>query len=126
MLDDLTRTPEWLNGCTQLDKVSQPPNAVGTKLRYHYKYGRKHGVMDGSIVVREPDRRLAMSFKDKLMEVSVDFATAPQGVEGATMTHTITINTKGFGKMLGPVVSRHLPEQTIAAMMALKQIVEGG
>jgi hypothetical protein len=57
----------------------------------------------------------------------VDFALAPGEAAGTTsLTHTIDIEAKGFlGKLLTPVISRQLPDQTKGAMAALKALVEG-
>src|SRR5262245_1641417 len=76
-LDDVTRAPEWLKRCTQLDNLSGGPTAVGTMLKYHYKDGSRTGVMDGEVVAREQDRKLTNHFTDKMMEVTVDFDVAP-------------------------------------------------
>ncbi len=33
LLDDLGRTPEWLERCTGIERLSAGPNEVGSKLR---------------------------------------------------------------------------------------------
>ena len=43
--------------------------------------------MDGQIIAREPDRHFAMKFTDKMMDVTVDFVAASDGV-GTTLTHS--------------------------------------
>jgi uncharacterized protein YndB with AHSA1/START domain len=127
ILDDVTRAPEWLKRCTQLDNVTGGPTAVGTKLRYHYKDGGRTGVMDGEVVAREQDRKLTNHFVDKMMDVTVDFDVEPGPADQQTkLTHTITINTKGFGKLMTPMISRQLPAQTESAMTELKKLVESG
>ena len=65
-----------------------------------------------------------MKFSDKMMEVTVDFVAASDGV-GTTLTHSIDINTKGFGMVFAPLIKRQLPKQTIDAMTALKAMAEG-
>lgn len=124
LLDDTSRTPEWLSRCTGIDKLSEGPNRVGTKLRYHYKSGGRAGSMDGEITVHEPARRLTMLYVDKMMDVTVDFVTAPEGV-GTSLTHNINIQPKGFGKVFTPLIKRSLPKQTLDAMAKLKAIAEG-
>jgi len=39
VIDDFTKTPQWLQSCTQLDKLGDDPNTVGTRLVYHDKVG---------------------------------------------------------------------------------------
>ena len=50
----------------------------------------------------------------------------PPSADQTTLTHTITIATKGFGKVLTPMISRQLPGQTERAMTGLKKLVEPG
>lgn len=127
ILDDVTRAPEWLKRCTRLDNLSGGPTAVGSKLEYHYKDGSRTGVMQGSVVAREQDRKLTNRFTDKMMDVVVDFDLEPgPTVEQTTLTHTITIDTKGFGKVFTPLINRQLPGQTDGAILELKRIAEAG
>lgn len=123
IVDDVSRTPEWLSRCTGIDKLDAGPNYVGTPLTYHYKDGRRTGSMDGQIIAREPDRHIAMKFTDKLMDVTVDFVAASDGV-GTTLTHSIDIATKGIGKIFTPMIKRDLPKQTMDAMTRLKALAE--
>lgn len=126
VLDDVTRAPEWLGRCTKLENLSGGPTAVGTKLRYHYRDGRRTGVMEGSVVAREADRKLTNRFTDKMMDVTVDFDLAPGDGGGTSLTHTITIDTKGIGRLFTPLINRRLPGQTEGAMTQLKKLVEAG
>lgn len=125
VLDNVEITPSWLERCTRLERLTPGPTRVGTKLNYHYKDGSRTGRMDGEVVARERDRRLTNAFSDKLLDVTVDFALAP-GLEEETtsLTHTITITPKGFGKVFTPMIRRQLPGQTTGAMAALKRLVE--
>ena len=125
IVDDVTRTPQWLSRCTGIDKLDPGPNDIGTRLTYHYVDGRRSGSMDGQIVAREPDRHFAMKFTDRLMDVTVDFVAASDGV-GSSLTHTIDIATKGFGRIFVPVIRRTLPKQTMDAMTKLKALAEQG
>jgi carbon monoxide dehydrogenase subunit G len=123
ILDDVTRTPQWLSRCTGIDKLADGPNDVGTPLRYHYADGRRRGTMDGQVIAREPDRHFAMKFGDRMMDVTVDFVAASDGV-GTTLTHSIDIATKGIGRLVTPLIRRDLPKQTIDAMTRLKALAE--
>ena len=123
ILDDVSKTPQWLSRCTGIDKLDEGTNDVGTRLIYHYKDGRRTGSMDGQIIAREPDRHFAMKFTDKMMDVTVDFVAASDGV-GTTLTHTIDIATKGIGKIFTPLIRREQPKQTMDAMTKLKTMAE--
>lgn len=124
ILDDVTRTPQWLERCTGIDVITPGPPRVGTRLRYHYKDGRQSGVMAGRIVAYEPNRHIAMEYADRMMDVVVDFAAEPAEATASRLTHTITIRPRGLGKVLGPLIARQLPGQTIGAMTRLKRLAE--
>jgi ribosome-associated toxin RatA of RatAB toxin-antitoxin module len=127
IIDDTDRTPEWLSRCTRIDNPANGHNTVGTPLTYHYKDGRRTGEMDGRITRHEVGRRFTMNFVDKMMDVTVDFDTAP-GADAATttLTHSIDIKTKGFGKLFTPIIKKTLPKQTTGAMEKLKALAERG
>jgi hypothetical protein len=125
ILDDVTRAPEWLKRCTRLDNLSGGATAVGTRLKYHYRDGGRSGVMDGEVVAREQDRKLTNRFTDKMMVVTVDFDVRPGPAGDSTeLTHTISIDPKGVGKLLTPLINRQLPGQTESAMTELKRLAE--
>ena len=123
IVDDVSQTPTWLSRCTAIEKLDPGPNDVGTRLRYHYADGRRTGVMDGQIIAREPDRHFAMKFSDRMMDVTVDFVAASDGV-GTTLTHSVDIAPQGFGRLVAPLIRRQLPKQTIDAMTTLKRLAE--
>jgi carbon monoxide dehydrogenase subunit G len=126
VLDDFSKTPQWLERCTGIEKLSPGPNSVGTKIRYAYREGGRTGTMDGEIRARTANERLTMGYADKMMEVVVDFhMTKKDG--GARLVHTVDIRPKSlFAKLFAPLVRRQLPKQTIAAMETLRTLVEGG
>jgi uncharacterized protein YndB with AHSA1/START domain len=125
ILDDVTRTPEWLKRCTNLENVTGGPIAEGQQLRYHYKDGSRTGVMDGQVAVHDPNRHLENRFTDTMMDVSVDFRAEPLGDNRTRLTHTITIDTKGMGRVFTPLIKRQLPQQTMGAMTSPKALAEG-
>ncbi len=43
-----------------------------------------------------------------------------------SLTHSIDIKTKGFGKLFTPLIKRTLPTQTTDAMEQLKALAERG
>lgn len=125
VLDDVTRTPEWLDRCTALEKLDDGPIAVGQRLTYHYKDGGRTGQMEGQVAAHEAGRRLTNRFTDKMMDVSVDFQASPVDEGRTSLTHTINIETKGIGRIFTFLIKRQLPGQTIGAMTKLKALVEG-
>ena len=125
ILDDVTRTPEWLKRCTKIEALSDGPIAVGQKMKYHYKDGSRTGVIYGEVAQHEPNRHLENRFTDRMMAVLVDFRAEPLDAGRSRLTHTITIDTKGIGKAFTPMIKRQLPDQTMGAMTSLKALAEG-
>lgn len=124
VLDDLARTPNWLDRCTSLEKLSPGPNAVGSRLRYAYREGGYTGVMDGEIVARVPGERLTCSYRDKLLAVTVDFRMT-RIATGTRLTHAIEIVPQTLlARLMAPVIRGHLPGQTTVALERLKSAIE--
>ena len=124
ILDDPTRTPEWLDRCTGIEVLTPGEHAVGTKLRYSYRDGGRSGRMDGEVTARVPNERLTMRYGDKMMDVTVDFRVAGQG-GGSRLTHQIDISPRTvMAKLFAPMIRKQLPKQTIAAMEKLKALAE--
>ncbi len=125
ILDDVGRTPEWLPPATKLEKLSDGPNEVGTRLRYHFKQGKGTGQMEGTITVRRPEEQLAMLYTDRMMDVAVVFVPADGPAPGTTrLTHSIDIRPHGLGRLFTPFIKMGLPKQTKQAMEQLKTIAE--
>jgi len=124
IVDDVARTPEWLERCTGIEKLTPGPNAVGTRLRYAFRDGGRTGSMEGVITTRVPNEHLAFRYDDPMMAVTVDFRMHRQG-PGAHLVHTIEITPKTFaGKVFSPLIRRQLPKQTITAMAKLRALLE--
>lgn len=123
LLDDFSKTPQWLARCTGIVVLTLEGKAVGTKLRYSYKDGRRTGVMDGQIVERTPGQKLGYQYEDKMMQVGVRFLMEPAGA-GTRLTHSIDITPKTFfAKLLSPFIRKQLPGQTITAMESLRKLL---
>jgi len=124
IVDDVARTPEWLERCTGIEKLTPGPNAAGTKLRYAFRDGGRTGIMEGVITTRVPNEHLAFRYDDPMMAVTVDFRMQRQG-PGTHLVHTIEITPKTFaGKVFSPLIRRQLPKQTITAMHKLRALLE--
>jgi uncharacterized protein YndB with AHSA1/START domain len=124
LLDDLSQTPRWLSRCTGIEKLDTGDNRVGMRLRYAYKEAGRAGTMEGEITARKPDERLTYQYRDRMMEVVVDFKMAA-GADGTQLTHAIDITPRTFlAKLMAPLIRRQLPKQTVTAMTTLKGLVE--
>lgn len=126
ILDDIARTPEWLDRCISIETLSDGPNAVGTQLKYQYQDAGRTGDMDGEIVAYEPGRHLAMRFVDKMTDVTVDFVAEPAAgnADRTSLTHTIDLKTKGFSKLFTPLIAISMPKRTRSSMEKLRSLAE--
>lgn len=127
-LDDFKKVPLWLKRCEGVAKQGHGPNQVGDKLRYAYREGNHHGVMDGDIVAHEADRRLGYKYYDSMFSVAVEFnmeATAGNGESGGTrLTHRIEIKPHSLmAKFIGFSVRGRIPKQTRAAMENIRTLL---
>jgi carbon monoxide dehydrogenase subunit G len=126
VLADVSRTPEWLERCTQVEVLSPGEPNVGQKLRYHYTSGRMSGSMDGVVAAYAPKRHLTLLYTDAMMDVTVAFRVDPADDGRTRLTHNINIRTKLLGRLFTPLIARQLPEQTVSSMNRLKELVERG
>ena len=124
LIDDLSRTAEWLPPCVSLEKVGSGPNAAGDQLRYVFRQGGREGRMTGEIVARTPGERLNCLYHDDAFDVSVDLrVTAAPG--GALCTHIIEITPKTFmGRLMSPLIRLGLARQTREAAGNLARLLE--
>lgn len=125
ILADVARTPEFHQRCTQLEAIGSEPISVGQRLRYHYRDGPRTGVMDGRVVMYEPLRRVVFQFTDRMTDVTIDFRATPLEPTRTSLTHGVTIQTKGLAKLLTPVITLQLKRQAPADLLSLKALAEG-
>lgn len=125
-LDDFKKVPLWLKRCEGVAKEGHGPNKVGDKLRYAYREGNHHGVMDGNIIAYEPDRRLSYKYYDAMFSVAVDFHMEPRaaGNDGTRLTHRIEIKPHSLiAKIMGVMVKGRVPKQTVMAMESIRTLL---
>ena len=125
-LDDFKKVPLWLKRCEGVAKEGHGPNKVGDKLRYAYREGNHHGVMDGNIVAYEADRRLGYKYYDAMFSVAVDFHVEPgNGADAGTrLTHRIEIKPHTLmAKLIGFSVRGRIPKQTRMAMDNIRNLL---
>ena len=125
-LDDFKKVPLWLKRCEGVAKEGHGPNCVGDKLRYAYREGNHHGIMDGNIVAYEADRRLGYKYYDAMFSVAVEFQIEPKGSEadGTRLTHRIEIKPHSLmAKLIGFSVRNRIPKQTKMAMENIKTLL---
>ncbi len=123
-LDDFKKVPLWLKRCEGVAKEGHGPNKVGDKLRYAYREGNHHGVMDGNIVAYEADRQLGYKYYDSMFSVAVDFHIAPAAGDGTRLVHRIEIKPHTLmAKLIGFSVRGRIPKQTKMAMENIRALL---
>lgn len=124
ILEDVGRTPEFHQRCTRLEKVDPGPLAVGQRLIYHYRDGRRSGVMDGDVEAYEPGRHLTFRFSDTMTDVTVALHAEPLGHGRTTLTHTVSVRAKGIASLLSPLITLQLRRLTPSDLSRLKGLAE--
>ncbi len=123
-LDDFKKTPLWLKRCEGVAKEGHGPNRVGDKLRYAYREGNHHGIMDGNIVAHEEDRQLGYRYYDAMFSVAVEFRMEPKPDAGTRLTHRIEIKPHSLmAKLIGFSVRNRIPKQTRMAMENIRNLL---
>ena len=128
-LDDFKKVPLWLKRCEGVAKEGHGPNKVGDKLRYAYREGNHHGVMDGNIVAYEADRHLSYKYYDAMFSVAVEFRIEPRpsGDDGTRLIHRIEIKPHSLmAKIMGVMVRGRVPKQTRVAMENIRTLLAQG
>ena|SRR5438105_3865419 len=123
-LDDEANTPKWNPRAVEVKRTSAGEKAVGTKLHYVYKDPGRQGEMDGEVTGYEKDRKLAMRFSDRMMDVSVGFELSP-APSGTRVHHFVEIELKGLlAKLMTPVVRSATKKQVQTEIASLKSHLE--
>jgi hypothetical protein len=103
-VDDVNNAPRWLSRCKALKQTSPLPKQVGSMLLYTYREGATSGKMDGVVTEYEPDRTLAMKYKDKMFELAIWFKFSP-AAGGTHIDHAVEITTKSFmSGLMAPMI----------------------
>ena len=122
-VDDIGKAPQWLGRCVEIQQTSPPPKRVGTTLRYFYKEGGRRGEMDGVVTEYEKDKRLAMSYSDKMFDVAVAFRFEPSGF-GTKVQHNVEITPKAFvAKLMSPMIGAATRKQVERDTAKLKGLL---
>jgi uncharacterized protein YndB with AHSA1/START domain len=123
-VDDASKAPEWLGPCVSLKQISPGPRQVGTQLHYTYRQGGRTGEMEGEVTAHESDRHLAMKFRDKMFEVSLDFSFSASP-SGTMLKHVTEIQPQGFAaKLMSGMIASATEKQVKQDMEKLKVLLE--
>jgi carbon monoxide dehydrogenase subunit G len=124
-LDDFARAPSWMAACRELAPTTLEPHHVGTKLRYTYAQGSRLGAMDGVVSERDPPRRLAMRFADKMFEVDIAYTIESSGAGTRVELVREIVPRKLAAKLMSPMIRAAARKQVAADAAKLKQALEG-
>lgn len=123
-INDLSKSPLWLESCIELRQTDDKPRVVGTPLHYEYGQGGHARDMDGVVTAYEPGRHLAMRFTDHKFEVGVEFHVSALG-SGALVGHTTTITPKSFiGRLMTPLIQLGNRKQVAGNLARAKELLE--
>jgi uncharacterized protein YndB with AHSA1/START domain len=123
-IEDFSQAQRWLTGCIELHREGEARS--GTPVHYEFKQGAGTKALDGVLTTYERDRRLTMTFADKMFEIVVDFALSPTAT-GTRVAHSITITPKRtFAKLLAPLMRGGNRKQVEQNLSRLSEILSAG
>ena len=124
ILDDLERTPQWLERCVWIVQTSDGPRGAGTRLCFRYRDRGREGELAGEVETYEPERRIIMKFTDRALDVRVVFELAAQG-DSTYLTHSAEITPKMFIiKVLSPWIRSSTRRQMADVVDKLRKLAE--
>ena len=120
-VEDFSQAPRWLTGCVELRREGDAGS--GARVHYEFKQGAGVKALEGVLTTYEPDRRLTMSFADKMFEIIVDF-TFSSTAAGTRVDHAIAIEPKRiFGKLMAPLLRAGNRKQVEHNLSRLSEIL---
>jgi uncharacterized protein YndB with AHSA1/START domain len=123
-VDDEASAPRWLSRCVEVKRTSPGPKAAGSTLHYTYREGSRQGTMDGAVTAYERDRRLAMTYADRMLQVAIDFTFEPSG-GGTRLRQLVTITPRSFFlRLLTPMIRSRTLAQNQGDLRRLRELME--
>ena len=120
-VENFSQAPRWLTGCIELRREGEARS--GAQMHYKYKQGAGAKAMDGVLATYERDRRLTLTFADKMFEIVVDFAFSPTAA-GTRVDHSIAIEPKRFfAKLMAPLLRAGNRKQVEQNLSRLSEIL---
>lgn len=120
VIDDLSSMHRWLDRCIRVQKYHSGENAEGDALRCVYQGLTGHGVMNGSIVVRQPGIVLGCNYFNAVVSVSFDISLIARG-EGTYLTHSVRVILVGWlARLSRPLAYRLLDSHVVGTMVGLR------
>jgi carbon monoxide dehydrogenase subunit G len=121
---DLSRAPEWLEGCVSLELAAPGTWQRGAGLNYVHSRSGHEVRMTGEVTEWQPDRALRMEFTDAMFGVTVELELQAMAA-GTRVRHAVSIQLKSFVlKLMAPVIRAGSEGQVAANLSRLKQKVE--
>jgi uncharacterized protein YndB with AHSA1/START domain len=120
-VENFSQAPRWLTGCIELRRDGEARS--GARVHYEFKQGAGAKALDGALTTYERDRRLTMTFADKVFEITVDFTFAPTAA-GARVDHAIAIEPKRFfARLMAPLLRAANRKQVEQNLSRLSEIL---
>ncbi len=121
---DVSRAPEWLQGCVALSLASPEGWGHGALLHYVHQQGGHEVRMTGRVTAWAPGRELRMEFADEMFGVAVAlrFDALP---DGTRVSHVVSIDLKSFTlRLMAPMIRVANQQQVAGNLERLKRLVE--
>lgn len=122
---DPAKAPLWNHGLRRFEVVAGSPGQVGAVGRLHYVQGRRHYVLEDTLLRADRGERYVSEVRGNGLRARVETLLTPQG-EGGTL---VTVRWSGRGTrpwtwLLLPLMRRNITRGAERDLKSLKELVE--
>jgi uncharacterized protein YndB with AHSA1/START domain len=121
-LMDTDKLTTWQSNLIKIEKITEGPLRLGSRFQEVRRLGRRESEIQGEITAFEPNKR----FETKTFtqpQVTVSYLLEPED-GGTRIKHTFVMFTRGFMRLLEPIIAKSIREENDLDFENLKRILE--
>jgi uncharacterized protein YndB with AHSA1/START domain len=133
LISDSSELPRWGPPVTKVEVYSNDgqPEALGTARKVHAEFGRRSGYFLEHRVEHVPGRKVAYLIDEEnfglarlLSRPGFSLELQPQGDEATLVVFSFFHDTRGFGRILNPIIKLRQRRDRRQALTSLKMCAE--
>jgi polyketide cyclase/dehydrase/lipid transport protein len=123
-VSDCRNEPKWHTDAIEAGLLGEGPLAVGAKQRWLIKFmGKREMIME--VTRLEPERVEVLEARTALMGMAPTITYSfEQAGSGTRFTRSVTMDPKGIGALMKPMMRSMVPKQNAGFVRKLKQVFE--
>ena len=122
-LADTRNLPAWQSDLIEIEQLTEGPLQAGTQIREVRRQGPRQAENRAEVQVFEPNKRLALKTTTQ-PQVTINYSFEPhQG--GTRLTYEFVMVTRGFMRLLEPLISGDIKKQSEQDFEKLKLVLAG-